>query len=185
MYPEGYIKQRISSDGWQMGEDEPVDRENAPIHRILDDNGNRLVVQIPVIEPPMFVEVCKVQIGRVPLYLMDTDIELNNPWNRSITSHLYLGNPEQRLRQEIVLGLGGVQVLNRLGVHYSSFHLNEGHTVFAVLERIRENVEKDMNFDEAFAQVRASTLFTTHTPVDAGHDVFPFSLMDKYLSKFL
>jgi len=184
MYPEGYIKQRISSDGWQIDEDEPVDRENAPIYRILDDNGNRLVVQIPVIEPPMFVEVCKVQIGRVPLYLLDTDIEFNDPWNRSITSHLYLGNPEQRLRQEIVLGLGGVQVLNKLGVHYSSFHLNEGHTVFAVLERVRENVEKGLNFDEAFEQVRASTLFTTHTPVGAGHDVFPFSLIDKYFSSY-
>ena len=184
MYPEGYIKQRISSDGWQMDQDEPVDREHAPLHRVLDDTGNRLVVQIPVIEPPILVEVCKVQIGRVSLYLMDTDIELNDPWNRSITSHLYLGNPEQRLRQEIVLGLGGVQVLNDLGVKYSSFHLNEGHTVFAVLERIRENVEKGMNFDSAFEQVRTSTLFTTHTPVGAGHDVFSFSLMDKYFSSY-
>ena len=184
MYPEGYIKQRISSDGWQIDDDEPVDRENAPITRLLDHNGNRLNIQIPVIKPPIFVEVCKVQIGKVPLFLMDTDIEQNDPWNRSITSHLYLGNPEQRLRQEIVLGLGGVQVLNELGIHYSSFHLNEGHTVFAVLEKIRENVENGMSFDESFKKVKISTLFTTHTPVGAGHDVFPFSLMEKYFNQY-
>ena len=184
MYPEGYIRQRISSDGWQMDEDEPVDRENAPIHRILDDVGKRLTVQIPVIDPPIFVEVCKVQIGRVPLYLMDTDIDANDPWNRSITSHLYLGNPEQRLRQEIVLGLGGVQVLNTLGVDYSALHLNEGHTVFAVLERVREQVEKGMSFDDSLKQIRKSTLFTTHTPVAAGNDVFPFNLIEKYFSSY-
>lgn len=182
MYPEGYLCQRIKPDGWQEGENEEIDRENSPISRVLDEKGNRLVVKVPVIEPPMYVEVWKVQVGRVSLYLMDTDIEANDPWNRSISAHLYTGGPEQRLRQEIVLGIGGAQVLNALGIKHSVLHLNEGHPAFAILERIRERVEGGMSHKEAIEQVRETTVFTTHTPVQAGHDRFPFSLMEKYFS---
>jgi starch phosphorylase len=184
MYPEGYLKQRITPDGWQTDQDEPLERENAPIARVLDDHGNRLLVKVPMIAPPIFVEVWRVQIGKVRLFLIDTDIDANDPWNRGISSHLYIGSPEQRLRQEIVLGIGGTEVLKTLGITCSILHLNEGHTAFAILERIRERVESGMSFQDAFEQVRATTVFTTHTPVPAGHEVFPFSLMEKYFNAY-
>jgi starch phosphorylase len=113
---------------------------------------------------------------------MDTDIEQNEPWNRGITARLYIGDNEQRLRQEMVLGIGGIAVLNNLEIRHSVIHLNEGHSAFAILERIRERIESGMTFEEALRQVRATTVFTTHTPVPAGHDVFPFHLMDKYFA---
>ena len=184
MYPGGYLKQRIKPDGWQESESEILDRENAPICRIFDSKGNRLVVKVPFIDPPIYVEVWKVQIGKVSLYLMDTDIDVNDPWNRNISDHLYSGGQEQRLRQEIVLGIGGAQVLNTLGIKHSVLHLNEGHPAFAILERIRERVEDGMKYQEALDQVKATTVFTTHTPVPAGHDVFPFPLMEKYFSAY-
>ena len=184
MYPEGYIRQRISADGWQVEADETIDRENAPIYRVLDEKGNRLVVKVPIIESPVSVEVWRARVGRVTLYFMDTDNAANDPWNRSITSHLYAGSPEQRLRQEIVLGIGGTDVLNKLGIKHSILHLNEGHTAFAILERIRERVGMGMSFQEAFVKVRGTTVFTGHTPVPAGHEVFPFPLMEKYFHAY-
>jgi len=184
MYPEGYFRQKIKPDGWQESENEIIDRENAPIFRVYDDQGNRLGVKVPIIDPPIYVEVWKVQIGKISLYLIDTDIELNDPWNRGISSHLYIAGPELRLRQEIVLGIGGAQVLNALGIRHSVLHLNEGHPAFAILERIRERVDSGMSYGEAVEQVRATTVFTTHTPVSAGHDVFPFSMIEKYFSGY-
>ncbi|MEW6002678.1 MAG: alpha-glucan family phosphorylase [Nitrospirota bacterium] len=184
MYPEGYLRQRISADGWQSDESEIIEREHAPIRRVLNEKGERLTLKVPVIEPPIYIEVWKVQIGKVSLYLIDTDIELNSPWNRGITTHLYIGNPEQRLRQEIVLGIGGAEVLNTLGIKHSVLHLNEGHPAFAVLERIRERVEEGLSFQMAFEQISLTTVFTTHTPVPAGHDIFPFSLMEKYFHDY-
>jgi len=184
MYPQGYLRQRIRPDGWQESESETLDRENAPIRRVLDDKGERLIVKVPFIEPPIYVEVWKVLVGRVSLYLMDTDIEMNDPWNRGISARLYIGSPEQRLKQEVVLGIGGAEVLNVLGIRHSVLHLNEGHPAFAILERIRERVASGMTFEDASRQVRATTVFTTHTPVPAGHDVFPFSLMEKYFHSY-
>jgi glycogen phosphorylase len=184
MYPEGYLQQRINSDGWQQDDNEPIERESAPIIRVSDSKGKRRVIKVPFIEPALFVGFWKVQVGRIELYLMDTDIDENDPWNRGITSHLYIGSPEQRLRQEIVLGIGGAEVLRQMGKKHSVLHLNEGHTVFAILERIREKVATGMNFNEAFEQARSTTIFTTHTPVPAGNDVIPFSLMEKYFSGY-
>jgi starch phosphorylase len=184
MYPEGYLQQRINSDGWQQDNNEPIDRESAPIVRVLDANRKHRVIKVPFIEPDLFVEFWKVQVGRIELYLMDTDINENDPWNRGITSHLYIGSPEQRLRQEIVLGIGGAEVLRQMGRKHSVLHLNEGHTVFAILERIREKVATGMGFNEAFEQIRSTTIFTTHTPVPAGNDVIPFPLMEKYFSGY-
>jgi glycogen phosphorylase len=184
MYPEGYLRQRMTPDGQQSSESERTERENAPTCRVLNEAGERLVVRIPVIRPPISVELWRVQIGRIPLFLMDTDIEANDPWNRHISDRLYIGDHELRLRQEIVLGIGGTEVLNALGIEHSALHLNEGHPAFAILERIRERVEGGMSFEEAAEQVRATTIFTTHTPVPAGHDVFPFALMEKYFSSY-
>jgi starch phosphorylase len=184
MYPEGYVRQQIREDGWQENLDETLDRDAASISRVLDGKGEQIVVEVPFIEPPVFVAVWEITVGRVSLYLMDTDIKINDPWNRGISCHLYAGDIEQRLRQEIVLGIGGYQVLNTLGIKPSVLHLNEGHPAFAVLERIRERVEEGMSFNKAADQVRSTSVFTTHTPVPAGHDVFPFELMEKYFRDY-
>jgi len=184
MYPEGYLKQQIREDGWQENIEQILDRDSASIFRVLDENGNQLIVKIPLIEPPIHVAVWKIAVGRVALYLMDTDIEINDPWNRGISARLYTGDIEQRLRQEIVLGIGGAEVLEKLGIKHSILHLNEGHAAFALLERIRDNVLKGMNYSEASQYVKKTTVFTTHTPVAAGHDIFPFQLIEKYFYSY-
>jgi starch phosphorylase len=185
MYPEGYVLQHIRDDGWQESIDQPLYRDAASINRVLDEKGNQLVVKVPFIEPPIYVAVWKIDVGRIPLYLMDTDIEQNDPWNRGISARLYIGDRELRLRQEIVLGIGGDEVLDTLGIYRSILHLNEGHPAFTLLERIREKVtEEKLPFAEAARQVRSTSIFTTHTPVPAGHDVFPFALMEKYFSSY-
>lgn len=185
MYPQGYLRQMISPDGWQVGACEILDRENAPIRRMMDSDGDPLSIKVPVMDPPIYLEVWKVQVGKTALYLIDTSSEANEPWNRCISDRLYTGDLEQRLRQEIVLGIGGVRVLDALGVDYSVLHLNEGHPAFAVLERIREKVENGMSYRDAFKAVHDTTVFTTHTPVPAGHDVFSYQLMDKYFGTYL
>lgn len=184
MYSEGYLHQHILPDGWQEGIRETTDRDAAPVRRVLNENGEHLVVQVPHIEPPIFVAVWKVDVGKVHLYLLDTDIPLNDEENRRISSNLYAADREERLRQEIVLGIGGRKVLHQLGILYSAVHLNEGHPAFALLERIRERVERGIPFEEATNQVRLTSVFTTHTPVAAGHDAFPEDLMEKYFSSF-
>ena len=184
MYPEGYLKQQIREDGWQENIEQILDRDNTSIFRVLDENGNQLIVKIPLIEPPIHVAVWKIAVGRAALYLMDTDIEINDPWNRGISTRLYTGDKEQRLRQEIVLGIGGAEVLEKLGIKHSILHLNEGHAAFALLERIRDKVLEGMNYSEASQYVKKTTVFTTHTPVAAGHDIFPFQLIEKYFHSY-
>jgi starch phosphorylase len=185
MYPDGYLRQMINADGWQEGSGEVLDRDAAPIARVLDDKGEQLVVKVPVCDPPIFVSVWKVMVGRVPLYLMDTDLPANDPAHRRISDHLYISEMEERLLQEIVLGLGGTQVLAALGIKHSVLHMNEGHPAFALLERLRERLEEGhMTYDDAVQEVRATSVFTTHTPVPAGHDVFPFDMLDRYFEKF-
>nr|MBP8985849.1 alpha-glucan family phosphorylase [Syntrophobacterales bacterium] len=184
MYPEGYVRQRIREDGWQESMDELLERDAASIARVLQENGVQLTVRVPLIDPPIYVAVWKIAVGKVPLYLMDTDIPLNDPWNRRISSHLYIGDREQRLRQEIVLGIGGSALLGAMGIKPAVMHLNEGHAAFALLERLREMVQNGMSFAEAAATVRRTSLFTSHTPVAAGHDVFSFPLIEKYFRSY-
>ena len=184
MYPEGYLRQQIREDGWQENPDEILDRDAASITRVLSEAGDQMVVKIPFIEPPIHVAVWKVAVGRISLYLMDTDIPINDPWNREISAHLYIGDLEQRLRQEIVLGIGGYEVLSALGIKHTVLHLNEGHPAFALLERVRERVQGGMSFEEAISRVRPTSVFTTHTPVVAGHDIFPFPLIEKYFRSY-
>ena len=184
MYPQGYLHQHIREDGWQENITETVDREAAPISRVLNDDGTQLVVQVPLIEPPIYVAVWKVTVGRIPLYLMDTDIEMNEPWNRAISARLYTGDLEQRLRQEIVLGIGGAEILAVLGIKHFVLHLNEGHAAFAILEQMRDRVNNGLPYEEAIEWTRKTTIFTTHTPVPAGHDVCPFYLIENYFSSY-
>ncbi len=184
MYSEGYLHQHIGPDGWQQDIKEILDRDAAPVKRVLYNHENQLIVRVPFIDPPIYVAVWKVDVGNIPLYLLDTDIVENDPANRSITYRLYTGDNEQRLKQEIVLGIGGSYVLDVLGVRPSVIHLNEGHPAFALLERIRENDLDTQSFSEASRRVQETTIFTTHTPVPAGHDAFPHSLMDKYFKNY-
>ncbi len=184
MYPEGYLRQRLREDGWQEDQDEPLDRDAAAISRVLGDDGKQIVVRVPLMEPQVRVAVWKVMVGQIPLYLLDTDIPDNDPASRGISARLYIGNPEQRLRQEIVLGLAGAEVLRTLGITHYLLHLNEGHAAFALLERIRERMDAGVTFAEARVQVRKTSIFTTHTPVPAGHDVFPYPLMERYFRSY-
>jgi glycogen phosphorylase len=184
MYPEGYFRQQIGDDGWQENLVESINREAAPISKVMGKDGRQLVVKVPLTDPPIQVAVWKVAVGHVPLYLMDTDVEINDPWNRGITARLYIGDLEQRLRQEIVLGLGGAEVLKTLGIDHYLLHLNEGHAAFALLERIRATVSTGKDFAAACEKNINATIFTTHTPVAAGHDVFPFQLIEKYFHSY-
>ena len=185
MYPEGYLRQLINANGWQEGADEILDRDAAPIRRVLNDQGKQLIVEVPFITPSIFVSVWRTMVGRVPLYLMDTHLEQNDPQIRRISDHLYISDLEQRLLQEIVLGIGGSEMLKTMGIKHSVLHLNEGHAAFALLERVRERLEESgMNWEDAVREVRGTSVFTTHTPVPAGHDVFPGEMLEKYFNKY-
>jgi starch phosphorylase len=184
MYPGGYLHQQIREDGWQENITETLDREAAAIGRVIGDDGRQLTVQVPMIEPPIHAAVWQVNVGRIPLYLLDTDIDRNEPWNRGISARLYTGDLEQRLRQEIVLGIGGAQVLEVLGYTRFVLHLNEGHAAFALLEQLRDRISEGMDFPQALERVKNTSIFTTHTPVPAGHDVFPYHLMERYFQGY-
>jgi len=186
MYPQGYVRQIIGSDGWQNGTNEPIDKDTAPIERVLDKNKKHFIIKVPFIDPPVYTAIWKINVGRVTLYLLDTDIEQNDPWDRGISSRLYTPDLNQRLRQQIVLGIGGYRVLEELGIKYSILHLNEGHPAFALFERVRSFMENDnMNFDDAIEMVRKTSVFTTHTPLQAATDVYSFDLIGYYFEDYL
>ncbi|WP_201353437.1 alpha-glucan family phosphorylase [Hydrogenimonas urashimensis] len=185
MYPEGYVRQIIGSDGWQNGANETIDKDRAPIERVLDKDGNHFTIQVPFIDPPVYTSVWKVNVGRVRLYLLDTDIKQNDPWDRQISSHLYTPDMNQRLRQQIVLGIGGYRVLEKLGIEYSILHLNEGHPAFALFERVRSFIENEgFSLDDAIEKVRETSVFTTHTPLQAATDVYSFDMMSHYFEDY-
>lgn len=184
MYPKGYMRQIIDDNGWQHTVDEELDRRAAPIMQVCLQQGKPLIIQVPMINPPLYIAVWKVMVGRVPLYLLDTDISLNEPSMRTISARLYSGDKNQRLLQEIVLGIGGMHLLHVLGISHSIIHLNEGHAAFALLERIRRFMEKGSSYPRALQDVMNTSVFTTHTPVPAGHDIFPYELMDTYFSSY-
>ncbi len=184
MYSGGYVSQRISGDGWQESSQSPLNREAASISRLLDEDGKPLILRVPYIDNSIYIAIWWVMVGRIPLYLLDADIQENSPLDRAISARLYVGDSEQRLKQEIVLGFGGTEVLQYLGINHFVVHLNEGHAAFALLERIRDYVDEGSSLEEAVGGVQETTIFTTHTPVPAGHDVFSYSLMDKYFHNF-
>ncbi|MCX6012769.1 MAG: alpha-glucan family phosphorylase [Chloroflexi bacterium] len=184
MYPNGYFQQHISMEGWQEEIYKLINFEEAPIRPIFSSKGQRSLTQVQLGSKSVHIGAWMVKVGRVNLYLLDTDIAENLKEDRSISSRLYIADSEQRIQQEIVLGIGGVRVLRVLGINPSVWHANEGHSTFMLLERIREEVVKGSDFQQAFKKVKAATVFTTHTPVPAGHDVFSSQLMDKYFSDY-
>jgi glycogen phosphorylase len=182
MYPQGYFHQHISAEGWQEESYERLNWADAPIEPALTPEGKPCITAVPLGDRTVLVAVWQVLIGRVKLYLLDTDLEENAPWDRDLSARLYGGDRETRVQQEIILGIGGVRALQALGIEPAVFHLNEGHAAFVLLQRIRDLIETGATFDAALEEIRATTVFTTHTPVPAGHDAFPFFLVEKHLA---
>jgi glycogen phosphorylase len=184
LYPEGYFRQQVKADGTQEVYYERIQTHLTPLLPVNNDDGSRLLVTVPLDGRDLFVAVWRVQVGRVPIYLIDTDIPENEPWDRDLVARLYGGDNEVRLRQEIVLGIGGVKVLRALGYDPAVIHLNEGHAAFAALELIRESRASGRSFQEALESTRRRLVFTTHTPVKAGHDEFPFFMMEEHFRHY-
>jgi glycogen phosphorylase len=185
-YRQGYFRQYLNIDGWQQERYEENDFYNMPIEQVRDNEGKRLVVEVPYAGHGggygVKVYVWRVNVGRVPLYLLSTNLPENRPEDRQLTAQLYGGDRELRIRQEIVLGIGGLYVLRALGIEPNVFHMNEGHSAFLGLERLRSlQQERGLSLHEAYELVFTSNVFTTHTPVPAGNDVFEGELAQRYL----
>jgi starch phosphorylase len=186
LYRNGYFQQYLSADGWQQEAYPELDFYNLPIEPMKYADGTAVQVRVDMPDNAIFCKVWKAQVGRIPLYLLDTNIAENSPADREITSKLYGGGTEMRIKQEIVLGIGGVRALEALNVKPSVFHMNEGHSAFLALERIRVVLQNSqLTFDEARQQVMATSIFTTHTPVPAGIDMFPPDMVIKYFKGFI
>jgi len=182
MYPQGYFHQAVSPEGWQQEVYERLNWANAPVEPAIGTDGRPCVIAVPLGNRTVLVSVWQVLLGRVRLFLLDTDLEENAPWDRELSARLYGGDRETRIQQEIILGIGGVRVLKAMGIQPAGWHLNEGHAAFVVLQRIRDHIESGASFDSALDAVRKTTVFTTHTPVPAGHDAFPFTLVETHLA---
>ena len=185
LYKNGYFNQKINRNGEQVSEYYNVEMDNLPIKPLKDENGEDVIVNIKLQKDKLYIKVWKICVGRVNLYLLDTDIPENKEEYRGITLKLYGGDQEMRIRQEMVLGIGGVKVLQELGINPKVYHMNEGHSSFLVLEAIRQTIkQKQVSFDIAKDIVTAKTVFTTHTPVPAGNDIFPIELVEKYFDGY-
>ena len=184
MYAEGYFTQRISEDGWQDSINYPLNFDELPVLPVLDKDGKLL--KITVNFPDRAVNACiwELRVGRVPLYLLDSDLDENTPNDRKLTTRLYWSDIDLRVAQEVLLGIGGVRALRTMGFEPGVWHMNEPHAAFLTLERARELIITGMSFDKAIAKTRKGNVFTTHTPVPAGNDEFPLWLIDKNLSNF-
>ncbi len=183
LYRHGYFKQQINKDGWQEAVSLNQNFHHLPIREVLTDD-KILLVGVPVLDREVFAKIWRLHVGRIDLYLLDTDIPENGAEDRLITAELYGGDLEMRMRQEIVLGVGGVKALSALGLHPEVFHMNEGHSAFLSLERIRLHVTQDnLDFYSALQLVSSANVFTTHTPVPAGNDAFPREMMVHYFGE--
>nr|BAL53514.1 starch phosphorylase [uncultured Chloroflexota bacterium] len=182
LYMEGYFSQRISEDGWQEAINQPLDLASLPLLPVLDENGKPRTVSVEFPDHSVLLRIWEVRVGRVPLYLLDANLEVNRPEDRLLTARLYWSDMERRIMQEVLLGIGGVRALRLLGYQPATWHMNEGHAAFLTLERLREYLVQGLSFEEASARVRSENVFTTHTPVPAGNDEFPLWLIDKYLT---
>lgn len=184
LYRYGYFTQSLSMDGQQIANYEAQDFEHLPIEKELDENGNQQIVVVPFSNFQVYAYVWHVNVGRIKLYLLDTDHEQNSEYDRTITHTLYGGDWENRLKQEYLLGIGGMLMLQKLGIKKDIYHCNEGHAALCNVQRLVDYVKTGLNFNEALELVKASSLYTVHTPVPAGHDYFDEALFGKYMSQF-
>lgn len=185
LYPQGYFQQRIDADGRQGAIYEKLDFAEVPAVPALDAHGKQVIISVDLPGRTVYAKVWRIPVGRIPLYLMDTDLEQNAPADRELSARLYGGDQQMRISQEVILGIGGVRVLRALGLKPTVWHMNEGHAAFLQLERVREFVqEQQLPVDVALWAARADAMFTTHTPVPAGNDAFPFELMDRFFHDF-
>lgn len=183
-YTEGYFTQRITADGWQEASYIRRNFEDLPVVLVEDEQNNPVTVSVQLPGREVFARIWEIRVGRVPLYMLDTDFEKNDHVDRSLTSRLYSSDLDLKITQEILLGIGGVRALRAMGYDPQVWHMNEGHAAFLVLERIRELMAAGLAFEEASQQVKQNNVFTTHTPVPAGNDEFAPWLMDKYFAHF-
>ena len=184
LYRYGYFKQTLSMDGQQIAQYDAQNFNSLPVERVLDENGQPLVVDVPYMNYQVHAYVWVMNVGRIKLYLLDTDNELNSEFDKPITHALYGGDNENRLKQEILLGIGGMLTLKKLGIKKDIYHCNEGHAALCNLQRLIDYINEGMSFNEALELVRASSLYTVHTPVPAGHDYFDESLFSKYMGGY-
>ncbi len=184
LYRYGYFKQTLSMDGQQIAQYDAQNFSSLPVERVLDENGQPLVVDVPYMNYQVHAYVWVMNVGRIKLYLLDTDNEMNSEFDKPITHALYGGDNENRLKQEILLGIGGMLTLKKLGIKKDIYHCNEGHAALCNLQRLIDYINEGMSFNEALELVRASSLYTVHTPVPAGHDYFDESLFGKYMGGY-
>ena len=186
LYRYGYFSQSLSVDGQQIANYEAQNFGTLPIIQVTDEKNNPLILEVPFHDKTVYCHIWKVAIGRINLYLMDTDIDLNDEFYRSITYNLYGGDWENRMKQEYLLGVGGILLLKKLGIKKDVYHLNEGHAALINAQRLCDYVnDEKLSFYEALEMVRATSLYTVHTPVPAGHDYFDEPLIAKYMSKLV
>lgn len=184
LYRYGYFTQSLSIDGQQIAKYEAQNFNNLPIDRVLDKDGQQMVVDVPYCNYQVHALVWRVNVGRISLYLLDTDNDMNSEFDKPITHSLYGGDWENRLKQEILLGIGGILTLKKLGIKKDIYHCNEGHAALCNLQRLCDYVDSGLSFNEAMELVRASSLYTVHTPVPAGHDYFDEQLFGKYMGGY-
>ena len=185
LYRYGYFTQTLSMDGQQLANYEAQNFNQLPLERVVDETGKPIILEVPYPGRIVYANIWRVNVGRVPLYLMDTDMELNSEFDRSITYQLYGGDWENRMKQEYLLGIGGILMLKRLGIKKNIYHCNEGHAALINVQRLVDYIEEDkLTYAEALEVVRSSSLYTVHTPVPAGHDYFDESLFGKYMGEF-
>lgn len=185
LYRQGYFNQTIDEHGNQISHYSPSDFHDLPVSQVLDDDGKPLVIEIDFPDRKVSLHVWCAKAGHINLYLLDSDLEENQDHDRIITHQLYGGDKTTRIQQEIVLGIGGVRALRALGIHPTVWHINEGHSAFQILERCREGTLKGYDFDTALEVIAAGTVFTTHTPVAAGHDIFDHELVSGYFKDYI
>jgi glycogen phosphorylase len=181
-YTQGYFSQKITEDGWQETRNFLLNYSDLPVIPLSSPDGGPLTISVTLAGRKVCARIVELRVGRIPLYLLDTDVECNNPTDRTLTARLYSSDPEVRISQEMLLGIGGVRALRHLGIDPTVWHMNEGHSAFLTIQRMREYISQGLGFDEAKAKVRESCVFTTHTTVPAGNDEFPVWLIDKFFS---
>lgn len=184
LYTYGYFSQHITEDGWQQAQNIEINFNELPLIALTDEKGQPVKISIPLPGRELFATVYELQVGRVKLFLLHTDLPENDPKDRQLTDRLYISDLELRISQEILLGIGGVRALRMLGYDPTIYHMNEGHSAFLALERLREFVEGGMQLTTAIEKVSQTNVFTTHTPVPAGNDEFPVWMVEKYFSNY-